>query len=117
MSTMRAYTREFRESAVGLAHHSERGVQYAFRECRGLLEEHGMEQSTSWSGNCYDNAMMESPWATLKKELVHGRRFRTHEEARLAVFGWIEVWYQRTRIHGSLGYVSPEAFEAAARVG
>jgi hypothetical protein len=61
--------------------------------------------------------MMESLWATLKKELVHGRRFRTQEEARLAVFEWIEVWYQRTRIHGSLGYVSPEAFEAAARVG
>lgn len=67
--------------------------------------------------DCYDNAMMESLWATLKKELVHDRRFGTHEEARLAVFEWIEVWYQRTRIHGSLGYVSPEAFEAAARVG
>jgi transposase InsO family protein len=101
----------------GVVHHSDRGVQYACRECRDLLEEHGMEQSMSRSGNCYDNAMMESLWATLKKELVHGRRFRTHEEARLAVFEWIEVWYQRTRIHGSLGYVSPEAFEAAARAG
>ena len=76
-----------------------------------------MAQSMSRSGNCYDNAMMESLWAALKKELVHGRRFRTHEEARLAVFEWIEIWYQRTRIHGSLGYVSPEAFEAAARAG
>jgi len=101
----------------GVVHHSDRGVQYACRECRDLLEEHGMEQSMSRSGNCYDNAMMESLWATLKKELVHGRRFGTHEEARLAVFEWIEVWYQRTRIHGSLGYVSPEAFEAAARAG
>ena len=101
----------------GLVHHSDRGVQYACRECRDLLEDHGMAQSVSRSGNCYDNAMMESLWATLKKELVHGRRFRTHEEARLAVFEWIEVWYQRTRIHGSLGYVSPEAFEAAARAG
>jgi transposase InsO family protein len=53
----------------------------------------------------------------LKKELVHGRRFRTHEEARLAVFKLIEVCYQRTRIHGSLGYVSPGAFETAARAG
>ena len=101
----------------GLVHHSDRGVQYACRECRDLLEDHGMAQSMSRSGNCYDNAMMESLWATLKKELVHGRRFRTHEEARLAIFEWIEVWYQRTRIHGSLGYVSPEAFEAAARAG
>ena len=58
------------------------------------------------------NAMMESLWATLKKELVHDQHFRTHAEARAAIFEWIEVWYQRIRIHGSLGYVSPEAFEA-----
>ena len=69
------------------------------------------------AGNCYDNAMMESLWATLKKELVHGQRFRTHAEARAAIFEWIEVWYQRIRIHGSLGYVSPEAFEATETVG
>lgn len=60
---------------------------------------------------------MESLSATLKKELVHNRQFRTHEEARTAVFGWIEVWYQRTRIHSALGYVSPKAFEAAPRAG
>ena len=76
-----------------------------------------MAQSMSRYGNCYDNAMMESLLTTLKKELVHGRRFRTHKEARVVVFEWIEVWYQRTRIHGSLGYVSPEGFEAAARAG
>ena len=101
----------------GVVHHSDLGVQYACRECRDLLEEHGMAQGMGRSGNCYDNAMMKSLWATLKKELVHGRRFRTHEEARLAVFEWIKAWYQRTRIHGSLGYVSPEAFEATAREG
>lgn len=101
----------------GLVHHSDRGVQYACRECRGLLEERGMTQSMSRPGNCYDNAMMESLWATLEKELVHARRFKTHEEARLAVFEWIEVWYQQTRTHGSLGYLSPEAFEAATRAG
>jgi putative transposase len=98
-------------------HHSDRGVQYACRKCRDLLEEHGMAQSMSRSGDCYDNAMMESLWATLKKELVRGRRFRTDEEARLAVFERIEVWYQRTRIHGLLHHVSPEAFEAATRAG
>ena len=76
-----------------------------------------MAQSMSRAGNCYDNAMMESLWATLKKELVHDQHFRTHDEARTAIFEWIEVWYQRIRIHGSLGYVSPEAFEATERVG
>ncbi len=101
----------------GLVHHSDRGVQYACGECRELLGSLGMEQSMSRAGDCYDNAMMESLWSVLKKELVHGNRFGTREEARLAVFEWIEVWYQRKRIHGSLGYVSPEAFEAAARVG
>ncbi len=76
-----------------------------------------MAQSMSRAGNCYDNVMMESLWATLKKELVHGRRCRTHDEARTAICEWIEVWYQRIRIHGSLGYVSPEALEATERVG
>ncbi len=59
---------------------------------------------------------MESLWATLKKELVHDRHFRTHDEAHTAIFEWIEVWYQRIRIHGSLGYVSPEAFKATERI-
>jgi putative transposase len=95
-----------RNPPPGLVHHSDRGVQYACRECRDLLEEHRMAQSMSRCGKCYDNAMMESLWATLKKELVHGRRVE-----------WIELWYQRTRIHGSLGYVSTEAFEAAASAG
>ena len=62
-----------------------------------------MAQSMSRSGNCCDNAMMESLWGTMKKEPVHGRRFRTHDEARPAVFEWFEDWHQRTRIHGSLG--------------
>jgi transposase InsO family protein len=106
-----------RRPPQGLVHHSDRGVQYACGECRAMLASLGMEQSMSRSGDCYDNAMMESLWSILKKELVHGSRFATREEARLAVFEWIEVWYQRKRIHGSLGYVSPEAFEAAARVG
>jgi transposase InsO family protein len=76
-----------------------------------------MAQSMGRAGNCYDNAMMASLWATLKKELVHGRRFRTHDEARTAIVEWIEVCYQRIRIHGSLGYVSSEAFGATERVG
>jgi putative transposase len=106
-----------RNPPQGLVHHSDRGVQYACCECREMLAMLGMEQSMSRAGDCYDNAMMESLWSILKKELVHGTRFKTREDARLAIFEWIEVWYQRTRIHGSLGYVSPETFEAAARVG
>jgi putative transposase len=61
--------------------------------------------------------MIETHLATLKTELAHSRRLRMHENARPAIFEWIEVWYQRARIHGSLGYVRPEAFEAAARAG
>jgi transposase InsO family protein len=71
----------------------------------------------SRAGNCYDNAMMESLWATLKKELVHDQHFRTHAEARAAIFEWINVCHQRIRIHDSRCYVSPEAFEATERIG
>jgi transposase-like protein len=106
-----------RSPPIGLVHHSDRGVQYACHACRDLLEEHGMAQCMSRACNCYDNAMMESLWATLKKELVHDQPFRTHSEVCEGIFEWIEVWYQRIRIHGSLGYVSPEAFEAIERVG
>ena len=67
--------------------------------------------------DCYDNAMMESLWATLKKELVQYAKFRTRAQARSSIFEWIEVWYQRERSHGSLSYLSPEQFEAARRVG
>ena len=68
----------------------------------------------SGRGDCYDNAMMESFWATLKTELVHQRTYATHEQARQSIFEYVEVFYNRTRLHSSLGYVSPESFEAAA---
>ena len=103
-----------RNPTRGLLHQSDRGAQYA---CREMLEEHGMLQSMSRTGDYHDNAMTESLWTTLKKELVQDRRFSAHEEARTAVFEWIEGWYQSTRIHGSLCYVSPTAFEAATRAG
>ena len=106
-----------RRPPAGTIHHSDRGSQYTDAQLLGLLDTAGMARSMSRAGNCYDNAMMESLWATLKKELVHDQHFRTHAEARTAIFEWIEVWYQRIRIHGSLGYVSPEAFEATERVG
>lgn len=104
---------ERRSPRPGLVFHSDRGVQYACHACRGLLRSRGIVQSMSRAGDCYDNAMMESLWASLKKELVHHETFVTRAQARAAVFAWIEVWYQRERSHSSLGYLSPEAFEAA----
>ncbi len=98
-----------------LVHHSDRGVQYACTAYRELLARHGIAASMSRVADCYDNAMKESFWATLKKELVHDMEFETFEAARAAIFEWIEVFYQRERSHSSLGYLSPEAFEAAGR--
>ncbi len=80
------------------------------------MESCGME-SCGMESRGMESRGMESLWATLKKELVHDRHFRTHDEAHTAIFEWLEVWYQRIRIHGSLGYVSTEAFEATERVG
>ena len=97
-----------------LLHHSDRGVQYASEDYQHLLAERGIEVSMSGRGDCYDNAMMESFWATLKSELVHQRRYTTHEQARQSIFEYIEVFYNRKRLHSSLGYISPESFEAAA---
>ena len=95
-----------------LLHHSDRGVQYACEDYRSLLADHEITASMSRTGNCYDNAVAESFFGTLKCELVHRLRYRTRGEARSSVFEWIECWYNRQRRHSSLGYVSPEAFEA-----
>jgi transposase InsO family protein len=95
-----------------LLHHSDRGVQYACGLYRELLDRHGIACSMSRPGNCYDNAVVESFFGTLKTELVHRCRYRTRDEARASVFEWIECWYNRRRRHSSLGYLSPEAFEA-----
>lgn len=108
---------ERRNPKPGLVFHSDRGVQYACHACRELLKSRGIVQSMSRAGDCYDNAMMESLWASLKKELIQHEAYATRAEARAAVFAWIEVWYQRERSHSSLGYLSPEAFEAARRTG
>ena len=101
-----------RKPGAGLLHHSDRGVQYACELYRDLLAEHGLARSMSRPGNCYDNACVESFFGTLKTELVHRERYRTRDEARASVFEWIECWYNRRRRHSSLGYLSPEAFEA-----
>jgi putative transposase len=102
-----------RRPPPGLVHHSDRGVQYACDAYQRLLIRHGMVCSMSGVGNCYDNAAMESFFSTLKTECVHPRKFATQQEARQTIFEYVEVTYNRIRPHSSLGYVSPEAFEAA----
>ncbi len=104
-----AYDR--RRPGDGLIHHSDRGCQYASRDYQALLREYGMRSSMSRKGNCWDNAPMESFFATLKNELIHQRRFRTRAEARREIFEYIEVFYNRERLHSSLGYVSPAEYE------
>ena len=99
-----------RKPPVGLLHHSDRGSQYASDDYRKLLAKHQVTVSMSRSGNCYDNAMKESFFATLKTECA-SRPFVTRAEARTAVFEYIEGFYNRQRLHSALGYLSPEQFE------
>ena len=95
----------------GLIYHSDRGRQYASYIYQDLLKRYGMTPSMSRSGNCYDNAFMESFFGTLKREWVHERRYRTRQEARLSIFEYVEVFYNRIRRHSALGYRSPEQYE------
>jgi transposase InsO family protein len=94
-------------------HHSDRGVQYASSDFRRLLESHGVSASMSAKGNCYDNAAMESFWATLKTECFHNQIPRNREHAQALLFDYIETFYNPKRLHSSLGYQSPFEFEQA----
>jgi len=94
--------------------HSDRGSQYASADYQEMLASAGIRCSMSRRGNCWDNAPMESFFATLKKELVYQTRYATRAEARRSVFEYIEVFYNRERQHSALGYVSPCQFEGAA---
>lgn len=105
---------ERRSPSAGLLHHSDRGVQYTSDEFRKALKNHGMVSSMSRKGNCYDNAVKESFFHTLKTELVVHEHYRTRAEARASIFEYIEAFYNRQRLHSSLGYMSPVDFEAAA---
>ena len=98
----------------GLVAHSDRGSQYASAHYQRLLERHGIACSMSRRGNCWDNAPMESFFASLKKELVHQEDYQTRAEARASVFEYIEVFYNRVRRHSALGYRSPVEYEQAA---
>lgn len=99
---------------AGLIAHSDRGVQYASEHYQRTLTTHDIECSMSRRGDCWDNAPAESFFATLKKELVHHEVYETRSEARTSLFEYIEVFYNRQRLHSSLGYVSPTDFEASA---
>jgi len=100
-----------RTLAAGFIHHSDRGVQYASQAYRRLLNQTGGISSMSRKGNCWDNAPLESFFSTLKRERVHHRRYRTRAEARTDIFDYIEGWYNRKRLHSTLGYVSPAKYE------
>jgi len=95
--------------------HTDRGSQYASDSHRELLQEHGIIQSMSRKGNCWDNAVAESFFHTLKTELTHHIRFKTREEAKQSIFEYIEIFYNKKRIHSSNDYLSPEEYEKAHR--
>ena len=100
-----------RQPPQGLLHHSDRGSQYASAAYQKLLRDRQITCSMSRKGNCYDNAVMESFFATLKQELVYQREYASRQQAKQDIFEYMEVWYNRRRRHSSLGYVSPQEFE------
>ena len=87
--------------------HSDRGSQYASNRYKSLLSENAIRQSMSNNGNCYDNAIAESFFKTLKTELIYHKRYKTREEAKLDLFEYIEVFYNRERLHSALDYKTP----------
>jgi len=103
---------EQRKPQRGLIHHTDQGVLYAARGYRELMHAYGLQPSMSAKGNAYDNAVAESFFSNLKNELVHHCDFYSHNEARMAIFDYIELFYNRQRRHQTLGYVSPMQFES-----
>ena len=101
-----------RQPGPGLIHHSDRGVQYAGAGYQQLLQKHQVHPSMSRTGNCLDNAPMESFFGSLKTERVHHRDYFSHQEARTDLFAYLEGFYNSRRRHSALGYLSPAAFEA-----
>jgi putative transposase len=108
--------RAARTPGPGLIHHSDRGSQYTSRAYRDELAAHGMIASMSGKGDCYDNAVAESFFSTLEFELLMKNDWHTREEARRAIFRYIETWYNRKRRHSTLGYISPAEYEQQLQV-
>jgi putative transposase len=100
-----------RQPQTGLIHHSDRGSQYTSQDFQNLLAAYGINASMSSTGNCYDNAVMESFYHTLKTEHIYFEHYETREQAKQSIFEYIEVFYNRKRRHSTLGYVSPVIFE------
>lgn len=100
-----------RRPAVGLLHHSDRGSQYASEDYQSQLTAAGITVNMSRTGNCFDNAAMESFWAILKRERTDDRTYATRIEAKTDIFLYIEGFYNRRRLHSTLSYLSPQAFE------
>jgi putative transposase len=107
-----------RQPAPGLLHHSDRGSQYASHDYQRLLAAYGMVVSMSRRGNCYDNAPIESFWATLKTEAFDANQpWATRQQAKSALFTYLEGFYNHRRLHSSLGYHSPDQFERLLTLG
>ena len=101
-----------RKPSKGLIWHTDRGSQYASYSHREILQQHGIQQSMSRKGNCWDNSVAESFFGTLKTELIHHINFKSREDAKQAIFKYIEVFYNRKRIHSANDYLAPAEFEA-----
>ena len=100
-----------RQPCRGILHHSDRGSQYAGKAFQQLLRDHGMQCSMSRRADCWDNAVVESFNATIKTELINRTKWQTREEARAAVYKYIETWYNSRRLHSTLDYRTPIEFE------
>ena len=100
-----------REPGYTVLHHSDQGAEYTNKGYQSLLNENQMDISMSRKANCYDNAVAESFFKTIKAELARKQRFKTQDEAKSAIFEYIEVFYNRKRLHSTLGYLSPVEYE------
>ena len=100
-----------RRPPKGVIFHSDQGVQYACQAFRNLLQQHKFIQSMSGKGNCYDNAVVESFFHTIKTELIYFENYSTREDAKKSIFEYIEIYYNRDRLHSTLNYCSPVQFE------
>ena len=111
LDALRAAIR-LRRPPNAFVHHTDRGTQYTSEECIALVARAGGISSLSRKGNCWDNAVVESFFATLKRELLEDKPYATRDDAQLSIFEYIEGWYNPKRLHSTLGYVSPIEFEA-----